>query len=69
MVLAILLSSVALLLVFEGLLPFLTPTLWRRTLLQIAKRSDQVIRITGLICLCLGTALMYWVHAVLVFKN
>jgi uncharacterized protein YjeT (DUF2065 family) len=54
--------GVALLLVFEGLLPFLSPRLWRRAMQQLMMQSDRALHIMGLISMVAGVLLLYWVH-------
>lgn len=61
------LTAVALLLVIEGILPFLSPTIWKQSMLRLAMQRDQTIRIIGLASLLLGTLLMYLVHSGLLF--
>jgi uncharacterized protein len=50
--------ALALLLVFEGLLPMLAPGRWRRLFAEILRLSDGQIRFIGLICV--GTGLLTW---------
>ncbi len=52
----------ALLLVIEGLMPFLSPIAFRRALLQMAAMKDQHIRSIGLFSMVLGLLLLYWVN-------
>ncbi|MDR3476653.1 MAG: DUF2065 domain-containing protein [Gammaproteobacteria bacterium] len=54
--------GIALVLVFEGVLPFLSPRLWRRTMAHMMMQQDQVIRSFGLVSMLLGLGLLYWVH-------
>jgi uncharacterized protein YjeT (DUF2065 family) len=51
-------SALALVLVFEGLLPLLAPRAWRRMFIEMLKLNDGQIRFFGLICL-LGGALLW----------
>lgn len=51
--------AVCLLLVIEGILPFLYPTRWRRMLALVAEASDRQLRILGLISMLLGVGLLY----------
>lgn len=51
--------AVCLLLVIEGILPFLYPTRWRRMLALVAEVSDRQLRILGLISMLLGVGLLY----------
>ena len=46
--------ALALLLVFEGLLPFLSPICWRRAFEQALKMNDGQIRFFGMCCVVLG---------------
>lgn len=52
-----LLAALGLLLVIEGLLPFLSPRRFRQSLLNFAALEDRVMRVIGLACL-LGGALL-----------
>jgi uncharacterized protein YjeT (DUF2065 family) len=52
----------ALMLVMEGIMPFLNPIAFRRTLLQMASMKDQHLRAIGLFSMVLGIALLYWVN-------
>jgi len=53
-----LLGALALMLVLEGLLPFLSPTTWRRAFERATRMSDGQIRFVGLISLVAG--LLLW---------
>ncbi|WP_168921770.1 DUF2065 domain-containing protein [Polaromonas vacuolata] len=46
--------ALALLLVLEGLLPFISPLIWRRTFAQLMALSDGQIRFFGLCSVLLG---------------
>lgn len=54
-----LLTAVALMLVIEGLLPFLVPTLWRETFRRLTEMSDGQIRFIGLTSMLAGLLLLY----------
>jgi uncharacterized protein YjeT (DUF2065 family) len=54
--------ALCLVLVIEGLLPFISPQRWRRMVLQVANVDDRSIRLMGFISMVLGTALLYWVN-------
>ena len=56
-----LLTALALMLVFEGLLPFLAPGLWRETFRRITELSDGQIRFIGLISMLGGLLLLLFV--------
>ena len=53
-----LLMAFALMLVIEGILPFLAPARWRETFLQLARLADGQIRFIGLVSMLLGLALL-----------
>ena len=53
-----LLSAFALLLVLEGLMPFLNPTGLRRTLLLVSQMSDSTLRWMGLGAMVTGAILL-----------
>jgi uncharacterized protein YjeT (DUF2065 family) len=52
--------ALALMLVLEGMLPFLSPDLWRRTFAQIMRMRDGQLRFFGLCSMTLGVALLLW---------
>lgn len=52
----------ALVLVIEGVLPFLMPGRWRDTVRQVAELDDQVLRGIGLLSMLLGIGLLYLVN-------
>jgi uncharacterized protein YjeT (DUF2065 family) len=57
-----LLAALALLLVLEGLMPFLNPAGLKRTLIQVAALPDNVLRAIGLVCMVLGALLLWWLR-------
>jgi len=56
-----LLTALALMLVIEGILPFLNPGGMRRTLLMVTQMDDGVLRLVGLGSMLLGLLLLYFV--------
>ena len=58
-----LLTAIALLLVIEGIMPFLLPTHWRKILAKVITQSDKILRIFGFISMGLGMALLYGVRS------
>ncbi|UVE17548.1 DUF2065 domain-containing protein [Pseudomonas sp. LS44] len=54
--------AVCLVLVLEGILPFLYPRRWRETIAQVLQLSDRHLRLIGLASMLLGTALLYLLH-------
>ncbi|MDA0275786.1 MAG: DUF2065 domain-containing protein [Proteobacteria bacterium] len=53
-----LLTAIALVLIIEGLLPFLAPNAWRETFRRILQLSDGQIRFFGLTSMILGLLLL-----------
>ena len=53
-----LLMALALMLVIEGLLPFLAPKVWRETFLRLMQLSDGQIRFFGLTSMIAGLLLL-----------
>lgn len=58
-----LLAAVALLLVLEGLLPFLNPGAIRRVFLQLAEMTDRDLRVAGLVSVVAGLVLLFFVRS------
>ncbi|NJD33679.1 MAG: DUF2065 domain-containing protein [Betaproteobacteria bacterium] len=56
--LTILLLAFALMLVIEGLLPFLAPRIWRETFRRVTELSDGQIRFIGLSSMLVGVVLI-----------
>ena len=54
-----LLTAFALMLVIEGLMPFLLPATWRETFRRLIELSDGQLRFIGLASLLAGFALLY----------
>jgi len=55
----ILLPALALMLVIEGLLPFLVPAVWREAFRRLIEMSDGQLRFIGLTSLLAGLLLLY----------
>ena len=53
------LMAIALMLIIEGLLPFLAPKLWRDTFRRITQMSDGQIRFFGLTSMLIGLLLLF----------
>lgn len=54
-----LISAIALVLVIEGIMPFISPGSWRQTMLQAAQLPDRVLRLIGLGSMLFGVVLLY----------
>ncbi len=58
----ILLLAFALMLVIEGLLPFLAPRVWREAFRRVTELSDGQIRFIGLSSMLVGVVLLTVFH-------
>ena len=54
----VLLAGFALMLVIEGILPFIAPRLWRETFRTLTEMRDGQIRFAGLVSMAVGLALL-----------
>ena len=57
-----LLAALALVLVIEGIVPFLNPQSLRKMLVTVAQLDDRTLRITGLISMICGVVMLYIVR-------
>ncbi len=57
-----LLTALALVLVLEGILPFINPDGLRRTMLRISELSESQLRFAGLTSMVAGLIFLYIVH-------
>lgn len=55
------LAAFGLMLVLEGIMPFLFPSSWRETLRKVAQFQDGQARFIGLTLMLCGLVLIYWV--------
>ena len=56
------LAAIALILVIEGIMPFLSPATMRRTLQQLTQLPDRVLRTVGLASMITGVILLYLIR-------
>lgn len=56
------LIAVCLVLVIEGILPFVAPQVWREAMSQVIAMNNRHLRIMGLVSMLIGTVLLYLVH-------
>ncbi len=56
-----LLIAFALMLVLEGILPFLLPSIWRDTFKKLTEIGDNQVRFIGLTSMLIGLLLLYLV--------
>lgn len=54
-----LVRAIALVLVIEGMLPFLSPEGWRQAMIQAGRLSDKILRIIGLASMIVGVLVLY----------
>ena len=59
---ASLLTAFALMLIIEGILPFVAPAAWRETFLRLATMGDGQIRFVGLTSMLIGVVLLFIFH-------
>lgn len=57
-----LLAALALVLVIEGLMPFLSPAGFKRTMGQVSQMPDRNLRTIGLVSMIAGVVLLYLVR-------
>ncbi|KEI70008.1 DUF2065 domain-containing protein [Endozoicomonas elysicola] len=57
-----LLIAFSLMLVLEGVVPFLYPQRWRQLVRQLAEIDDRQLRVAGLISMLVGVALLYLIN-------
>ena len=55
------LIGLALMLVIEGIMPFLFPAQWRDTFRRLVQLSDGQLRFIGMTSMLAGLLLLYWV--------
>lgn len=53
-----LVTALALLLVLEGILPFISPDSMRRTLVQVVQLDDRTLRTIGLVAMLIGLGIL-----------
>jgi hypothetical protein len=57
------LMALALMLILDGVLPFLAPNLWRDTFRRITQMTDGQIRFVGLSSMLVGLLLLLWARS------
>jgi hypothetical protein len=55
------LLGLAMMLVIEGLLPFLLPELWRETFRKLVTLTEGQLRFIGLTSMLSGLLMLYWI--------
>ena len=54
--------ALCLVLVIEGIVPFLYPKRWREMVMMLSEIDDKTLRIVGLMSMLLGTGLLYLIN-------
>jgi len=54
--------ALALVLVIEGILPFLSPRSWREAMAQASQLTDKTLRVMGLVSMLAGVVVLYLVR-------
>ncbi len=54
--------ALCLVLIIEGIMPFVAPARWKRMIVTVASADDRSIRLVALVCMLAGTALLYVVR-------
>lgn len=54
--------ALALVLVIEGMLPFISPKGWRNAMMQAAQLPDNVLRSLGFVSMMAGVIILYFVR-------
>lgn len=55
------LLGLAMMLVIEGMLPFVLPELWRETFSKLVTLTDGQLRFVGITAMVSGLLLLYWI--------
>lgn len=55
------LIGLSLMLIIEGIMPFLFPAAWRDTFRKLVQFSDGQLRFVGMTSMMVGLLLLYWV--------
>ncbi len=55
-------AAFALYLVFEGLMPFVSPASWRKSMLMVLQFRDEQLRLVGVVSVVAGLALLLFVR-------
>lgn len=59
--LSYLLLGIAMMLVIEGLMPFLFPDVWRETFRKLVALTDGQLRFVGMTAMLSGLLMLYWI--------
>ncbi len=51
-----------LVLVIEGILPFLSPASWRKAILMAVQMDDRSLRVVGLVSMLVGLSVLHFIN-------
>jgi hypothetical protein len=54
--------ATALMLIIEGIAPFLSPPMFRQAMLKMMAMTDRQLRMIGFFCMIAGLLLLHWIH-------
>ena len=54
--------AIALVLVIEGMMPFLSPDGWRQAMIQAGRMTDKTLRSIGFVSMMIGVLVLYLNH-------
>lgn len=57
----VLISAIALLFIFEGLLPFVFPTFWKKMMAEAISMEEKQLRMMGLISIAIGMLILFFI--------
>ena len=57
-----LLTALSLVMIIEGIMPFVAPARWRELIIQVAGLDDRALRRMGLVSMGLGLLLLLWLR-------
>ncbi|MBI4356788.1 MAG: DUF2065 domain-containing protein [Gammaproteobacteria bacterium] len=55
-------TAIALVLIIEGILPFLSPQRWQKTLALMVEKNPRFVRTLGLLSMGAGALLLFWIR-------
>lgn len=58
-------SALALMLVFEGIMPFISPARWRKLLHKVIQQDEKSIRIIGFISMIVGVIILTIINQII----
>ncbi|MDX1454940.1 MAG: DUF2065 domain-containing protein [Gammaproteobacteria bacterium] len=56
------LTAMALVFIFEGIMPALAPGRYRKMMASALSQPDSVLQVIGLISISLGVVVIFWLH-------